>query len=141
MKNTLTAGLKTTRKFTVDQERTIDFLGTAADESAMVYATPALIQDIEETCRELLLEHLDTGEDSLGTEVNIKHLAPTLLGMWAEISAEITELKGRAVSFSITVRDPVDDAVASGTHQRFVIDVPSTLERLRKKADTFGQGA
>lgn len=141
MKNTLAAGLRTDRKITVDRARIIDFLGSAADESAMVYATPALVQDIEETCRNLLLEHLDAGEDSLGTEVNIKHLAPTLLGMWAEISAEISELKGRAVTFRITVRDPVDETVASGTHHRFVIDVRSTLERLRKKADTVGQVA
>lgn len=137
MKDTLRTGMKTVRSFTVDRNRTIDFLGDATDNSAMVYATPALIQDIEQACRDFLLEHLEDGEDTLGTEVNIKHLAPTLLGMSAEVSAEISELNGRAVSLAVTVKDPVDDVVASGTHERFVIDVRKTLDRLRQKADAF----
>ncbi len=139
MKDTLKTGLKTVRSFTIDRGRTIDFLGNAADTSAMVYATPALIQDIEQTCRDFLLEHLEDGEDTLGTEVNIKHLAPTLLGMSVEVSAEISEFKGRAVSLTITARDPVDDVVASGTHERFVIDIGKTLDRLKQKADAFAQ--
>lgn len=139
MKDTLKTGMKTVRSFTIDRGRTIDFLGDATDNSAMVYATPALIQDIEQACRDFLLEHLEDGEDTLGTEVNIKHLAPTLLGMSAEVSAEISELNGRAVSLAVTVKDPVDDVVASGTHERFVIDVSKTLDRLRQKADAFEQ--
>ena len=139
MNDTLKAGLKTVRSFTIDRGRTIDFLGTASDEKAMVYATPALVQDIEQTCRDFLLEHLDEGEDTLGTEVNIKHLAPTLLGMSAEVRAEVSALNGRAVSLAITVRDPVDDVVASGNHERFVINVGKTLDRLKQKADAFEQ--
>ncbi len=139
MKDTLKTGMKTVRSFPVDRGRTIDFLGDATDNSAMVYATPALIQDIEQACRDFLLEHLEDGEDTLGTEVNIKHLTPTLLGMSAEVSAEISQLNGRAVSLTVTVSDPVDDVVASGTHERFVIDVGKTLDRLRQKADAFKQ--
>ena len=134
MKDSLKTGLATKQAVIVTRDRTIDFLGTANDTSAMAYATPALIQDIEQTCRDFLLEHLEAGTDSLGTEVNIKHLAPTLLGMSAEISAEISDLDGRAVNFIITVSDPVDGVVASGTHRRFIIDVETTLERLRQKA-------
>lgn len=139
MKDTLQSGLTASRRFTVDRERTIDFLGDASDEGAMVYATPWLIRDIEQTCRDFLLDHLEEGEDSLGTAVDLKHLAPTLLGMWAEISVEVSDLKGRAVSFTVTARDPVDEVVASGTHNRFVIDVAKTLEDLGRKADAFEQ--
>jgi len=71
MKTTLVPGLTTTREFAVDRERTIDFMG----EEARVYATPMLVRDIEVTCRELLLAHLDPGEDSVGTRVEIDHLA------------------------------------------------------------------
>lgn len=137
MKATLASGLKATRRFAVDEPRTIDFLASDGGDSARVYATPALIQDIEQTCRDFLLDHLDEGEDSLGTEVNIKHLAPTLLGMWADVTIEITKLDGRALSFAVTVRDPVDEAVATGTHDRFVIDVAKTLQRLRHKEEAF----
>ncbi|MGI9412428.1 MAG: thioesterase family protein [Hyphomicrobiales bacterium] len=141
MKDTLAPGLKVTRRFTVDEPRTIDFLAADGGDSARVYATPALIQDIEQTCRDFLLDHLDDGEDTLGTEVSIKHLAPTLLGMWAEVTAEVTRLDERALSFAVTVRDPVDELVASGSHDRFVIDVAKTLQRLRHKEEAFAQAS
>ena len=63
MKASLAAGVTSTVELTVDRERTIDFMG----EKARVYATPMLVRDIEVACRELLLAHLDPGEDSVGT--------------------------------------------------------------------------
>lgn len=137
MKDTLKTGLKVTRRYTIDEPRTIDFLAGNGDGPARVYATPALIGDIERTCREFLLEHLDPGEDTLGTAVNIEHIAPTLLGMWAEVTAEISALNGRALTFAVTVSDPVDDVVARGAHNRFVIDVAKTRTRLSHKAEAF----
>src|SRR5690606_21978374 len=71
MKDSLAKGLTTTRKIRVDRERTIDFMG----ENARVYATPMLVLDIERIARELLLEHLDAGEDSVGTRIEVDHLA------------------------------------------------------------------
>lgn len=138
MKDTLALGLETQRRYTVDKARTIDFLSDDQGFTARVYATPALIRDIEETCRDLALEHLDPGEDTLGTHVDIKHLAPTLLGMWVDIEARITGLSGRALNLSVTVRDQLDQTVAEGLHGRFVIDVGKTLERLRGMADAVG---
>lgn len=130
MKPTLTAGLGWTRRFTVDKARTIDFLG----ESARVYATPDLVRDIERTCREALLEHIDAGEDSVGARVEIDHLAPTLLDMWVEITATVAEIKGRLVTFEVNARDTVD-TIARGRHIRFVSDVAKTIERLTAKAE------
>ncbi len=118
MKSTLAAGLSTSRSYTVDRERTIDFMGDAA----RVYATPMMVRDIEVTCRDLLLEHLDTGEDSVGTRVEVDHLAATLLGMTVTFEAKIVELKGRAVTFEIAGSDGVD-AICRGRHMRFVVDV------------------
>ena len=141
MKSTLSSGLTTTRRFMIDEPRTIDFLTADGGEGARVYATPALIRDVEQTCRDFLLNHLDEGEDSLGTEVNIRHLAPTLLGMWADVTVEISSCDGRALSFTVTVRDPIDEVVASGTHDRFVIDIAKTLERLQHKAEAFAQAS
>ena len=129
MKATLKTGLAATRRYPVDRERTIGFMG----EAARVYATPMLVRDIEVTCRELLLEHLDAGEDSVGTRVEIDHLNPTLLGMQAEITATVAEVKGRLVTFEISGRDGVD-AIARGKHSRFVVDVKKTEQRLAEKA-------
>jgi predicted thioesterase len=109
MKTTLTAGLSAKREFTVERESTIGFMG----EDARVYATPMLVRDIEITCRELLLEHLDPGEDSVGSRVEI-------------------ELKGRAVTFDITASDGLDQ-ICRGRHMRFIVSVEQTRQRLKQK--------
>ena len=129
MKTTLVAGVSSAREIVVDRERTIDFMG----ESARVYATPMLVRDIEMTCRELLLAHLDTGEDSVGTRVELDHLAPTLLGMKVRIEANVAELKGRAVTFEVSAHDGLD-AICRCKHSRFIVDVKQTEQRLAAKA-------
>jgi predicted thioesterase len=129
MKGSLVAGLSTVRELTVDRERTIGFMG----EAARVYATPMMVRDIEMTCRELLLEHLDAGEDSVGTRVEIDHLAATLLGMNVRIEAKVTEVKGRAVTFEVSAHDGID-AIARCKHGRFVVDLKKSEERLAAKA-------
>ena len=129
MKSTLSAGLSTTRVFTIDRERTIDFMGDAA----RVYATPMLVRDIEMACREFLLGHLDPGEDSVGTRVEIDHLAPTLVGMTVRLEAKVAEVKGRAVTFEISGSDGVD-TICRGKHARFIVDIKQTEGRLAAKA-------
>ena len=129
MKGSLVAGLSTVRELTVDRDRTIGFMG----EAARVYATPMMVRDIEMTCRELLLEHLDAGEDSVGTRVEIDHLAATLLGMKVRIEAKVTEVKGRAVTFEASAHDGID-AIGRCKHARFVVDLKKSEERLAAKA-------
>jgi fluoroacetyl-CoA thioesterase len=128
MKPSLTAGLAGKREFTVERESTIGFMG----EDARVYATPMLVRDIEITCRDLLLQHLDAGEDSVGTRVEIDHLAPTLLGMKVVIEAKLAELKGRAATFEITASDGLDQ-ICRGRHMRFIVSVEQTRQRLQQK--------
>ena len=102
-------------------------------EEARTYATPSMILDIEHTCRELILEHASAGEDSVGMEVAVKHLAPTLMGMTVEITTRITSVEGRKISFEVTVKDELD-TVGTGSHMRFVVEKAKTLERLKAKA-------
>ena len=128
MKATLAPGLAATRDFPIDRERTIDFMG----EDARVYATPMLVRDIEVSCRDLLLAHLDPGEDSVGTRVEIDHLAATLLGMTVNITATLAELKGRAAVFDVTATDGVD-TVCRGRHARFIVNVDQVKQRLQQK--------
>ncbi|HEY1436554.1 MAG TPA: LysR family transcriptional regulator [Casimicrobiaceae bacterium] len=133
MKASLTAGVTATSKLTVDRERTIDFMG----EKARVYATPMLVRDIEVACRELLLQHLDPGEDSVGTRIELDHLAATLMGMPVELKVTLAEVKGRLVTLDFEGRDSVD-AICRGKHQRFVVDVSATETRLAAKAKKAG---
>ena len=102
-------------------------------EEGRVYGTPYLVRDIEMTCRQLLLDHGDAGEDSVGTDVAIKHLAPTLLGMSVEITAKVAAVEGRKVTFEVSAKDNLDQ-ICTGTHGRFVVDVNKTVERLKAKA-------
>ena len=133
MKTTLQPGVARSTSLVVDRERTIDFMG----EKARVYATPMLVRDLEIACRELLLEHLDPGEDSVGTRVELDHLAATLMGMKVELSVSVVEVKGRAVTFEITGRDSVEP-ICRGRHQRFVVDLKTTETRLAAKAQKAG---
>lgn len=128
MKTTLQAGIAVQREFPVDAARTIDFMG----EDARVYATPMLVRDIEVTCRDLLLEHLEPGEDSVGTRVEIDHLAATLLGMKVTINATLAELKGRAAVFDVTATDGID-MICRGRHARFIANVEQVKQRLQQK--------
>ena len=133
MKSSLQAGVTGQASITIDRERTIDFMG----ENARVYATPMLVRDIEMTCRNLLLEHLDAGEDSVGTRVEIDHIGATLMNMTVEISVRIAEVNGRAVVFEVEAKDQVEP-VARCRHARFVVDVAKTAQRLAAKAQKAG---
>src|SRR5204863_295987 len=98
-----------------------------------VYATPRIIGDVEYTCRDFLLAHLDAGEDSVGTKVNWEHVGPALLGAEATIEVKLVAVDGRRVTFEASVADGAD-AVARGTHERFIVDVHKVRERLLKRA-------
>ena len=132
MKETLRPGVSRTNKITIDKERTIGFMG----EEGRVYSTPNLVRDIEHTCRDLILEHGDAGEDSVGIEVSLRHLAPTLPGMMAEITVTVSVVEGRKVTFDVAAKDNLE-AISAGTHSRFVVDKAKTVDRLKAKAAKF----
>jgi predicted thioesterase len=129
MKETLRPGSSLVRRLVVDRDRTIGFMG----EEGRVYSTPQLVRDVEHACREFILEHADAGEDSVGMEVALKHLAPTLLGMEVTITATVVAVDRRKVTFEVAVKDELEP-ISSGTHTRFVVEVAKTLERLKAKA-------
>ena len=129
MKETLHPGATKTKRLAIDRDRTIGFMG----EEGRVYGTPYLVGDIERTCRDLLLDHADAGEDSVGMEVSVRHLAPTLLGMEVEITATVKAVDGRKVTFEVAAKDEIEP-IATSTHTRFVVDVAKTHERLKAKA-------
>jgi fluoroacetyl-CoA thioesterase len=135
MKATLCPGVSRVNRLTVDRDRSIGFMG----EDGRVYGTPCLVSDIEQTCRELLLQHGDAREDSVGTDIAIKHLAPTLLGMSVEITVTVSAVDGRKVAFDVSAKDEVEP-ICSGTHGRFVVDVGKTIERLKAKAAKRADG-
>jgi fluoroacetyl-CoA thioesterase len=129
MKDSLQPGVSRTERITIDRDRTIGFMG----EEARVYATPRLVSDIEITCRNLILEHADPGEDSVGMEIALKHLAPSLADMTVEITVRVVAVDRRKVTFEVAARDELDE-ISVGTHARFVVEVAKTIDRLKAKA-------
>jgi len=129
MKDSLQPGVSMVRRIVVDGNRTISFMG----EQGRVYATPELCRDIEYTCREALLDHLQAGEDSVGLEIMVRHTAPTLPGMAVEITATVAAVEGRKVSFTVAAKDELEP-IGEGKHIRFIVDKEKTYERLRAKA-------
>lgn len=129
MKATLTKGLTTTRRYTIDRERTIGFMG----EALRVYATPMMLRDVERTCRDFLAEHLDAGENSVGARVELDHMGATLVGMWVDITATVAAIEGRRVTFDCEAHDALDQ-VGKCRHVRFVVDLDRQRQRLEAKA-------
>lgn len=132
MKNTLSKDLSSSKTVLVDESRCIGFMG----KEAAVYATPRMVSDVEYTCREFLLAHLDPGEDSVGTHVSIDHLAPTPMGLSVSIEIRVLEVDRRKIVFSFSVRDI--EEVGRGTHVRFVVETAKTRERLAVKRAKAG---
>ena len=128
MSEPLKAGLSATRRFVIDRDRTISFMG----EDCRVYATPKLMYDMEVVCRDLLLAHIEPGKDSVGTRVELDHVGASLLGMWVDISVTLTAIDGNAASFDFTARDALEE-IARGKHNRFIVGIEKTAQRLKAK--------
>jgi fluoroacetyl-CoA thioesterase len=133
MKPTLQKELSFSKSLIVDEARCIGFMG----KEGMVYATPRMVSDVEYACRDFLLAHLDTGEDSVGAHVSIDHLAATPLGLTVEVSARIVEVDRRKVTFEFTVHDPIEQC-GRGKHVRFVVETAKSRERLAAKRAKAG---
>ena len=123
-------GTKLERRVMVTPELAIDFLG---DDDTRVLATPNLIWGLEFAARDAILPLLDPGQDSVGTQVRVDHLAATPVGMHVIFRATVLSVEGRRVNFACEAYDDVEK-IAEGTHQRVVVDVGKFAERLRTKA-------
>jgi fluoroacetyl-CoA thioesterase len=133
VKSSLKSGLTASKTVEIDESRCIGFMG----KEAAVYATPRMVSDVEYTCRDMLLEHLDSGEDSVGAHVSIDHLAPTPIGLAVTIEVRVAEVDRRKVVFEFSVKDPLEE-VGRGRHVRFVVETAKTRERLAAKRAKAG---
>jgi len=90
------------------------------------------VSDVEYAIRDFLLQHLDAGEDTVGTRVVIDHLAATPVGMAVTLRYEVVAVEGRSVRCAFSVRDNVEEC-GRGEHVRFVVDIEKTRQRLARK--------
>jgi fluoroacetyl-CoA thioesterase len=140
MKPTLKPGLTHSFSYTVPENKTVPYTYPESPEIAAmpkVFATGFMIVLMEWTCLQLLVPHLDDGEGSVGTHVDVSHAAATPPGMTVRVEAECTAVDGRKVSFRVRAHDGVD-LIGEGTHQRAVVTWESFKHRVAVKAQTAG---
>jgi fluoroacetyl-CoA thioesterase len=122
-------GTKLEQKLLVDNEVAIDFLGM---EAARVLATPWMIGWMERTCRNAVLPYLEAGYDTVGTRVDVSHLAATPMGMTVTFTAEVISVEDRRVNFKVEAWDEKEKA-GEGTHQRAIINIERFAARVQSK--------
>lgn len=119
-------------KLLVTSEVAIDFLDV---EGARVLGTPYMIAYMEMTARNAVKPFLEEGLDTVGTHVNVYHLAATPIGMNVTFRAEILSVEERRVNFKVEAFDE-KEKVGEGTHERAIINVAKFASRLQAKAQT-----
>ena len=129
----LAVGLKYSRAVKVTDEMTPAHL---RHEPIRVLSTPDMIRLVEQTAIEAVQPGLAEGQATVGTRVDIAHLAATPVGMTLTITVELTEIDRRRLGFRIEVRDELDEA-AKGTHERFIVDAAQRMPRLRDKINRW----
>lgn len=113
----LETGIKGTKTVTVNEDNTAKTMGSGTLD---VFATPALIALMEETCWRSVADKLDEGCGIVGTRLEVSHTAPTPVGMEVTCESTLTEVDGRRLVFEVTARD-AKGVVGEGRHERFVI--------------------
>lgn len=124
------AGTRGEHRLTVSSEIAIDFMNRPG---ARVLATPHLIWNLEFAARDAIKPILGDEFDSVGTEVNVKHLAATPIGMSALFRAEVTHQDGNRVRFRVEAFDD-REKIAEGTHERYIVNIERFIARLAAKA-------
>lgn len=125
----ISTGARREEKIIVTDEVAIAFLGV---EGARVLSTPQMIGHMEITCRNLVLPMLDPGHDTVGTHVDVYHLAAAPLGMEVTFRAEIASVDGRKVHFKVEAFD-TKEKIGEGTHERMVINVHRFTAKMKAK--------
>jgi fluoroacetyl-CoA thioesterase len=87
-----------------------------------MYSTPSMVQHFEGLCLNLLQKHLDAGETSVGYRVDVKHTAPTPIGMTVTVRGSVREVDGRKVVFDVEAYNQTGTKIGEGMHERRVID-------------------
>ena len=136
MKDTLRPGMEYTLRFRVPESKTVPHLypeSALFREMPAVFATGFMVGFLEWACMEALAPHLDAGERSVGTLINVTHEAATPPGMEVEARVRCVAVEGRKTRWEVEARDEVE-VIGRGTHERFVIDMEKFTNRLAGKA-------
>ena len=126
-------GLSGSAELIVAEEHTAPRIGSGR---VHVLATPVMINLIEAAALDAVEHLLATGYQSLGTLLNVRHIAATPIGMRVTAKAVVSEVQGRTIRFDVSAADE-EELIGEGTHERVVVNVAKFDQRLQRK---LGQG-
>jgi predicted thioesterase len=122
-------GTKGESRLLVTTEVAINFMGA---DGPRTLSTPHMIGYMERCCRDTVLPLLEPGYDTVGTHVNVAHLAAAPVGMSVTFTVEVIGVEGRRVEFRVEARDE-KEKIGEGTHVRAIINVAKFATRLAEK--------
>ena len=125
----LTIGIKGTQTVTVANDNTAAAMGSG---TLAVFSTPAMIALMEKTAYISVQDALDEGMGSVGTLLNVKHVAATPVGMTVTCESELVEVDGRRLVFTVKAFDEVG-LIGEGTHERFIVQNEKFLAKTNAK--------
>lgn len=128
-------GIKGKRERIVPYEQTAEYISSGL---LPVFATPCMIQFMEETARLSVEPYLAEGQSTVGTLVNVKHLASTFVRSKVTCETELIEVDRRKLVFSVKVYDETE-LVGEGIHERFIIDNRKFIDKLEAKKQSLNK--
>jgi predicted thioesterase len=127
---TLVPGLRGEAELVVGDEHTAPHVGSGR---VKVLATPVVINLLEAAALAAVEHLLPAGQQSLGTDLAVRHFAATPVGMRVHAEAELVAVDGRTLRFRVAARDD-REPISAGTHERVVVNVDRFDQRMEKKA-------
>lgn len=136
MKDTLVQGLIHSANLDVDESLTVPKVSpalTAFEDMPPVFATAFMVAFVEATCIEALAPHLDVGEHSVVTHVDMNHIAATPIGHTVRAEVELIDVQKRSITFKVSAYDN-DGLIGEGMHKRAIINVEKFLSKVAEKS-------
>jgi fluoroacetyl-CoA thioesterase len=125
----LAPGLSATVQHRVDRASTAGNLGSGTVD---VLATPELVRWMEMAAVAALADAMPPGVTTVGAAIRVEHLAATPIGLGVEVTATLTEVHGRRLTFEVTARDEVEE-IGRASHERVLVDLARFMERTNSK--------
>jgi fluoroacetyl-CoA thioesterase len=123
MKDGMVPGLTHTQTYVTTLEM------RAKQLAADIFSTPAMIGLMEYTCVLLVAPYLDENEQTVGIHVDVRHMAPTKIGLSVTVTAELLEVKNSKLRFALSAVNDQGVKIGEGTHRRALIDTKSFAGR------------
>lgn len=122
-------GIKGKTELVVTEDKTAKFLGSG---NLNVFATPAMIAMMENTCMKSVEQHLEDFQSTVGTYLDIKHIAASPMGATIRCESELVSVDRRKLSFKVQAFDN-KELIGEGLHERFIVDVDKFMDKISNK--------